>query len=37
LKEHDPVMAEDAMHDHLSFSLKNVERYLQKQQDPSSF
>jgi GntR family transcriptional repressor for pyruvate dehydrogenase complex len=37
LKEHDPIMAEDAMHDHLSFSRKNVERYLQKQQDPSSF
>lgn len=29
LKEHDPVMAEDAMYDHLTFSLKNVEKYLQ--------
>ena len=29
LKEHDPVMAEDAMYDQLTFSLKNVEKYLQ--------
>ena len=32
LKEHDPVMAEDAMYDHLAFSLKNVEKYLHDKQ-----
>lgn len=37
LKEHDTIMAEDAMYDHLAFSLKNVEKYERdKQQVPSS-
>ena len=37
LKEHDTIMAEDAMYDHLAFSRKNVENYLKdKQQVPSS-
>lgn len=30
LKEHDPVMAEDAMYDHLDFSLRNVRKYMEK-------
>lgn len=29
LKDHDPVMAEDAMYDHLDFSLRNVRRYME--------
>ncbi len=37
LKAHDAAMAEDAMHDHLAFSRRNVENYLKdKRQIPSS-
>ena len=30
LQDHDPVMAEDAMYDHLDFSLRNVRRYMEE-------